>query len=493
MKQTKGWRTGNGAARPTPNNVLSWPGHRLMSVERLRPISLFDGLRDDQLAQLVTGGEILTVRRGDVLFQEAQPATSWWVLVDGSIELIRHVGREDTVMGAMTTPGQWAGGFRAWDPHGVYLATGQCGRTSEVLRVPSERLAKLANDWFPFGVHFIKGLTQTVRNIESTARQRESLVALGTLAAGLAHEINNPASAATSAVDALRETSDTMTAALGQLASQSISPTQFVALNQLRRGIESPSGNLGPLALAAREDELTDWLADHQVERDWLVGPVLAAAGLDVDWCEQVAAVVDNDSLEPAMEWIASTLSMTTLLAEVRDSTRRISDLVGVVKSYSQMDRASVQTTNITDGLESTLTMLAGTLSSGITVQRDYAKNLPQIEAIPAELNQVWTNLIGNATDAMSGMGTLRVSTRFENNRVVVEVGDTGGGMTPEVWAHAFDPFFTTKGVGKGTGLGLDIARRIIADRHGGEISIELRPKETVLVIHLPLRSAKPV
>jgi len=467
-----------------------------MSVERkdvalLRSIALFDGLRDDQLTELLTAGEMVSAQRGEVLFQEAAPATSWWVLLNGTIELVRHVGREDTVMGAMNTPGQWAGGFRAWDPHGVYLATGRSGKTSHVLRVPAERLAELADDWFPFGVHFIKGLTQTVRNIESTARQRESLVALGTLAAGLAHEINNPASAATSAIEALQEASDTMSAALGQLAAQSISPGKFAALDQLRRDVDPRASILGPLALASREDELTDWLADHEVERDWLIGPVLAAAGLDVHWCEQVAEVLDDGTLGPALEWIASTLSMTTLLAEVRKSTRRISDLVGVVKSYSQMDRASVQTTSVIDGLESTLAILASTLSGGITIQRDYGDDVPQIEAIPAELNQVWTSLIGNATDAMSGMGTLRVSTRFENNRVLVEIGDTGSGMTPEVRAHAFDPFFTTKGVGKGTGLGLDIARRIIADRHGGDIEIELRPKETVLRVHLPLRSAK--
>jgi signal transduction histidine kinase len=462
-----------------------------MNIGLLRPIALFDGLRDDQLAELLTSGEILTARRGEVLFQQAQPATSWWVLVDGTIELLRHVGREDTVLGAMSTPGQWAGGFRAWDQHGVYLATGRSGKTSRVLRVPAERLAEFADAWFPFGVHFIKGLTQTVRNIESTARQRESLVALGTLAAGLAHEINNPASAATSAVEALQESSDAMSAALGQLANQSISAAQFAAVDKLRRDIDPSAGDLGPIALASREDELTDWLAEHEVERDWLIGPVLAAAGLDVDWCEQVAAVLDDDAIGPALEWISSTLSITTLLAEVRESTRRISDLVGVVKSYSQMDRASLQTTSVTDGLDSTLAMLAGTWPSGIIIHRDYADNVPQIEAIPAELNQVWTNLIGNAIDAMGGLGTLRVATRFENKRVVVEIGDTGSGMTPEVRAHAFDPFFTTKGVGKGTGLGLDIARRIVSDRHGGEIVIESRPKETVLLVWLPVRSAR--
>jgi signal transduction histidine kinase len=195
--------------------------------------------------------------------------------------------------------------------------------------------------------------------------------------------------------------------------------------------------------------------------------------------------------LEPALEWVASSLSITTLLAEVKESTRRISDLVGVVKSYSQMDRASMQTINVKEGLESTLAVLAHQIPSGISVIRDYADNVPMVDAAAAELNQVWTNLIDNAIDAMQGSGTLRVSLRAQPDSVVVEIGDTGPGMPREVQAHAFEPFFTTKGVGKGTGLGLDISRRIIAERHGGEITIEVQPAETVLRVRLPLRAAK--
>ena len=190
-----------------------------------------------------------------------------------------------------------------------------------------------------------------------------------------------------------------------------------------------------------------------------------------------MATLLDGDALGPGLEWIAHAFSMSTLLAEVKESTGRISHLVGVVKSYSQMDRASLQSTDVREGLESTLIMLGPKLGGGITVDRDYGADVPRIEAMAGELNQVWTNLIDNAIDAMDGSGTLRVSTRVEPNDVVVEIGDTGTGMTHDVQTHAFDPFFTTKGVGKGTGLGLDISRRIIVERHGGEISIESRAR----------------
>ena len=457
------------------------------SVDQLRGIALFDGLSDDQLAELLAVGEIVEFHRDQVLFQEARPAEFWWVLLDGTIELVRHVGREDTVLGAMTNPGQWAGGFQAWDPHGIYLGSGRCAGTGHVLRVPADGLRDLATNWFPFGVHLIKGLTQTVRTIESTTRQRESLVALGTLAAGLAHEINNPASAAARAVDALQESSEGVMAALGRLADQSISAAQFTALDKLRRDV-APAVSMTPRAVAAREEELSDWLQDHDVDQDWLIAPALAAAGLDVQWCEQVATVLDGGALGPGLEWIAHAFSMSTLLAEVKESTGRISHLVSVVKSYSQMDRASLQSTDVREGLDSTLIMLGPKIGGGITVDRAYGEDIPPIEAMAGELNQVWTNLIDNAIDAMNGAGTLRVSTRVEPNYLVVEIGDTGTGMTPDVQTHAFDPFFTTKGVGKGTGLGLDISRRIIVERHGGEISIESRPGETVIRVRLPLR-----
>ncbi len=193
-----------------------------------------------------------------------------------------------------------------------------------------------------------------------------------------------------------------------------------------------------------------------------------------------------GDTLEPGVEWVASTLSTQALLSEMRESTARISTLVDAVKSYSQLDRASLQLIDITEGIESTLVMLGHKLPDGITVVRDYATDAPSIEANPGELNQVWTNLIDNAIDAMDGEGTLRISTRADRDDLVVEIGDTGPGMRPEVQARAFEPFFTTKDVGKGTGLGLDISRRIIVERHHGQITIDSGPNETVLCVRLP-------
>jgi signal transduction histidine kinase len=185
---------------------------------------------------------------------------------------------------------------------------------------------------------------------------------------------------------------------------------------------------------------------------------------------------------------VASTLSVATLLGEVKESTRRISELVGAVRSYSQLDRASMQPLEVTDGLDSTLAMLGHKLGGGVTVLREYGADVPRIEASAGELNQVWTNLIDNALDAMDGTGTLRVATHTDADGVLVEIGDTGPGMPPQVADRAFEPFFTTKEVGRGTGLGLDIARRIVVERHAGTITIDSRPGETVIRVRLPLR-----
>lgn len=458
-----------------------------MSATELRALSLFDGLREDQLEQLWAAGEDYRFAPGDELFREGRPAEFWWVLLEGSISLLRRVGHEESEMGVMGSPGQWAGGFQAWDPHGIYTATGRGVVAGRLLRVPAAALGELAQAWFPFGVHFIKGLANTVRNIEAKARQREALVALGTLAAGLAHEINNPASAATRAVDALAQTTEGLLAALRRLGESSMSPDQFVALDALRREVPAGPPALGALAVADLEDELSEWLVDHGVEQDWLVAPPFAAAGLGVDWCERTAAILGERQLEPGLEWVARSLTMASLLTEVRESTRRVSELVAAVRSYSQLDRATVQQTDVTEGLESTLVMLGHKLRGGVTVVRDYAEDLPLVEAIPGELNQVWTNVIDNAVDAMEGAGTLRVSARAAARDVVVEITDDGAGMPEAVRAHAFEPFFTTKDVGKGTGLGLDISRRIVVERHGGEITIESEPGQTVVTVRLPL------
>jgi signal transduction histidine kinase len=459
-----------------------------MRVDELRPLSIFDGLTDVQLAELVEGGAEVGVEPGVDLFREGEHADFWWVLVEGAIDLIRHVGREDTVVARMDMPGRWAGGFRAWDEHGVYLATGRGVTAGRVLRVPAEVLRELSNSWFPFGGHLIQGLYHTARSIESTARQRASLLTLGTLAAGLAHEINNPASAAVRAVDALDSACAALLTSVGRLARDELSATQFAALDALRREVEPQAGDPDPLVLADREQALSSWLAAHGIEREWTIAAPLAAAGVDPAWCERAATVLEGSALQPGLEWVASTFSVATLLGEVRESTRRISELVAAVRSYSQLDRASMQHIDVTDGLDSTLAMLGHKLRDGVTVVREYGADVPRIEAYAGELNQVWTNLIDNAVDAMDGTGTLRVTTRAEADTVVVEIGDTGPGMPPDVASRAFEAFYTTKDVGKGTGLGLDIARRIIVDRHGGTITIDSRPGATVLRVRIPIR-----
>jgi len=241
------------------------------------------------------------------------------------------------------------------------------------------------------------------------------------------------------------------------------------------------------LALADHEEAVASWLSRHGIICEWMIAPPLAAAGVTLAWCERVALVLQGPALGPGLEWIASTLSAATLLSELKDSSRRISELVAAIKSYSQMDRASVQDIDVTDGIESTLLMLGYKLRDGVTVVRDYSADVPRIQAYPGELNQVWTNLIDNAIDAMAGAGTLRLSTRAEGNDVVIEVGDTGPGMPPQVAARAFEAFYTTKDVGQGTGLGLDIARRIVVERHGGTITIDSRPGKTVLRVRIPV------
>ncbi|MGY2873693.1 signal transduction histidine kinase [Marmoricola sp. URHA0025 HA25] len=459
----------------------------MIAVADLRRLSLFDGVSDDHLADLARAGEEVAFERGTLLFTEGEHADSWWVLVDGAVDLVRRVGREDVVVRTMNVPGLWAGGFRAWDEHGVYLATGRGAAEGRLLRVPAPALRELATAWFPLGVHLIEGVYGTARSIESTVRQRESLVALGTLAAGLAHELNNPAAAATRAVDTLQDASGYLLSSLRQLADKDITAQQFAALDALRLELQPQPPTRSALDVADAEDAVATWLEDREVEDAWQMAPALVSGGADPAWCEKVEAALGAEALRAGVSWVASAVSVELFLAELKESTQRISNLVATVKSYSQMDRASRQRVDVTEGIESTLVVLGRKLRDGVTVVREYDAGVPEIEVYAGELNQVWTNLIDNALDAMEDAGTLRLSTRSEDGAVVVEVADTGGGMPPEVVTRAFEAFYTTKDVGKGTGLGLDIARRIVEERHGGSISVDTGPDGTTMTVRLPI------
>ena len=430
-----------------------------MELEELRRLFLFEALPDERIEAICEVGEDVPFADGEELFHEGKPADFWWILIEGNVQLVRRAGRESpVVITTMENPGQWAGGFQAWNAGGNYMATGRGVGGGRMFRVAAADLGRLARQWFPFGVHLIEGFFQTVRSMDMLTRHREAMIGLGTLAAGLAHELNNPASATTRAVDALHDTCDTLLSSLAQLAERSLSAEQFISLDGMRRELgASRSSSADSLEGLDREDALTNWLEARGIENAWRIAPALAAADVGTDWCERAAAPLAPEHLEPAFAWVASALSARALLGEIKESSSRISALVNDFKSYSQLDRASVQTIDVTTGLDDTLVMLKHKIGDSITIEREYGKDVPKIEAFPAELNQVWTNLIANAIDAVHGNGTISIRTRAEPEFVVVEITDDGTGMSPDVQARAFEPFFTTKDVGKGTGLGLDI------------------------------------
>ena len=289
------------------------------------------------------------------------------------------------------------------------------------------------------------------------------------------------------AVEALQQTSGYMISGLIGLAEQQIRAEQFLELERLRHELQQRSvDDEGALARADREEAVGEWMDDRGIELAWRMAPVFAAAGADRSWLDELDAVLGApDVLDPALRWLSSVIGCQELLTELADATSRISHLVEDVKNYSQMDRASLQSVDLSSGIDSTLAMLAPKLGR-IDVVREYG-DVPPVEVYAAELNQVWTNLIDNAIDAMEGEGTLRITMSVDGDQVVIEVSDTGRGVEPDVAQRVFEPFFTTKDVGKGTGLGLDISRRIVVDRHRGDIALTSEPGATTATVHLPL------
>jgi signal transduction histidine kinase len=347
-------------------------------------------------------------------------------------------------------------------------------------------------EWFPMAVHLIEGITQGFRSSQAIIGQRERLLSLGRLSAGLTHELNNPAAAAVRATASLRELVSKMRRKLGHLATSDVDPKALVALTELQEvAVEkmAKAEKLSPIQVGEAEDELSGWLDDHGIDDGWDLAPPLVAAGVNTDWLDEVAETVPATLLADGLHWVTYALETEQLMVEIEDSTGRISALVGAAKQYSQMDRAAHQEIDVRDGLKSTLTMLSHKINErgNITVVKDFDDSLPMIPAHPAELNQVWTNLIDNAIYAMPDGGTLTIRASREDGWVLVEICDTGAGIPEEMQQKIFEPFFTTKPVGEGTGLGLDISYRVIAQRHGGDLRVKSRPGDTRFQVRLPL------
>ena len=326
----------------------------------LRSTFLFDTFSDEQVAALIEHGEEVVFGVGDVLFEEGHPADFLWVFIEGRVQLYRRVEHEETLLFAMERPGQWAGGFRAWHNEASYLATARGAAPGRMLKLPAPALSTLAHEWFPFGVHLIEGIFQTVRRLEALNREQEKFVALGRISSALTHELNNPTAAATQAVESLDYNCRHMFESLTKLASHELKAAEFITLDAMRRDLEEvlPS-NHDPLALADREDELAGWLEAGGVEAAWQFASTLAAAGADIAWCTRVRDAVGAEQLEAGLEWVTSAVAVNALLREMRESTSRIAGLVNSGRTYTQLDRAARQSFAVVDGIESTLTHAA--------------------------------------------------------------------------------------------------------------------------------------
>ncbi|MFJ9101671.1 ATP-binding protein [Streptomyces sp. NPDC102405] len=456
---------------------------------------LFEKLSPEQLGQLCAAGRVERFEPGPV-YTEGEPATCFYVMLEGTVVLSRRVAGDDVEVNRTSQRGVYSGSMQAYLKDRVQQTYNNSMRVTEPSRffvLPAESFSAFMQEWFPMAVHLLEGLFFGSKNTQRAIGQRERLLALGSLSAGLTHELNNPAAAAVRATSTLRERVGKMRHKLAVIAQGSYSPEVMANLIDIQertaeRVAKAPV--LSPLEASDREDALSDWLDDHGIQEGWRIAPTFVQAGLDVDWLDQVAAAVDEEILPNAIGWLNYTVETELLMDEINDSTARISHLVDAAKQYSQLDRAPYQVADVHELLDSTLLMLSGKIGQQIKVVKEYDRTLPRIPAYPAELNQVWTNLIDNAVQAINsvgGDGTLTVRTALDNDRLLVEFRDTGPGVPPDIRGRIFDPFFTTKPVGEGTGLGLDISWRIVVNKHHGTLQVESSPGDTRFQVLLPL------
>ena len=460
------------------------------SPDELRTLFLFEKLTDEQLDWLCTNGWVKLFEPGPV-YAEGDPATCFYVLIEGTIALSRRVGPDDVETTRTSQPGVYAGAWRSYlgerAPE-TYNNTMRAVAPSRFFVLDAPLFAQAMREWFPMAVHMLEGLFYGIKSTNDAVNQRERLLALGSLSAGLTHELNNPASAAVRATAALRERVAGMRHKLAIISTgkYAINLEPLVALQEEAAALVAKAPTLSPIEVGDAEDEIGEWLDEREIPYAWDIAPTFVQAGIDVGWLEKVSATVPEGTLDGALKWLYYTVETELLMNEIHDATTRISTLVGAAKQYSQLDRAPFQTVDVHELLDSTLTMLSAKLA-GLQVVKDYDRSVPAIPAYPAELNQVWTNLIDNARDAMGGQGTLTVRTSSDGECLTVEIGDTGPGIPPEIQGRIFEQFFTTKPVGEGTGLGLDISWRIVVNKHHGDLTVLSVPGDTRFRVRLPL------
>ncbi|HEU5158444.1 MAG TPA: ATP-binding protein [Streptosporangiaceae bacterium] len=467
-----------------------------MPPDELRTLFLFERLTDDQIGWVAEHGTVEDHPAGTAVVREGDPATCFYVLLSGTLRLTRVLHGDEMELVRTDQRGVYCGAtmfLMGQRGEQRYSASAYALTDASFLSLPAAELGERFRDWFPMAAHLLEGLFLGRRNTDAVLGSRERLLALGALSAGLTHELNNPAAAAVRATAALRERVAGMRHKLALLARHDIEPDLLERLIDVQETLVkqvADAPKLTAIEQADREDELTDWLDEHDVADGWDLAATFGPAGITPARLDDVHAAVGGDRLNPALRWLGYAVETETLMSEIEDATTRISTLLSAAKQYSHMDRAPHQWIDVHDGLDSTLVMLAGKIGNKIDIVKDYDRSLPAIPAYVGELNQVWTNIIHNALFAMGDRGTLTIRTARAgpaDDRLMVEIGDTGPGIPDDIRQRIFEPFFTTKPVGEGTGLGLDISWRIVVTRHHGDLRVESAPGDTRFQVLLPL------
>src|SRR5271157_1766639 len=459
----------------------------MVENSELLQVPAFANLPDEQISWFISQSEEVYLKAGDIYVRQGDPAESMGVVLHGQLEARGEIGG-DTIMIPMKSGDVI--GVLPFSRMKQYTVTGRALTDSRVLRFPVARFPELVQKMPELTQRLVGLMSDRIREVTRFEQQRDRLAGLGKLSAGLAHELNNPASAAKRAASQLRDILQKIRDASLELGRRDLTPAQKSEIERLEALFTQqdvvPSD---ALAISDLEDQIDSLLRSHGQNDLWLLASGLARRNIQPEVVESLFANLDGDTARAALVRIAASEEIASLLHEIESSTSRISDLVGAIKEYTHMDQAPVQNVDVVKSLETTLTILNHKLKHGVVVQRDYQRVPLLVNSFGSELNQVWTNIIDNAIDAMHGKGELRIRTYRDDGCIVVEIGDNGPGIPDEVQPHIFEPFFTTKGVGEGTGLGLDTVQRIVK-KHRGNIQFSSNPGDTRFQVWLPLAGA---